>query len=671
MAALHPETLLTGSTVDLSGDGWRLLGALPSAVDRPDGDGSPLGGDTGWIPASVPGSVQHDLRRAGLLDDLYVGRNTLAAEWAADRTWLYERAFEAPPEWRGSTVRLRLDRVDYAARFLLNGTPLGEHASIFTPAVFDVTDALAWEGENRLTVVLGPAPEEQDQMGRTSLVRTRKPRMGYWWDFCPRLVNLGLGGAVTLQRLPDARLEDVAVHPVLSTDAGRCDLRVEIDVDRGQGSPDRVRIEVDILSGKDRVAAVTAPVEAGSGRATVHLQLELTRPELWWPNGAGEQSMYRAEVRLATDSAVVDTRITAFGVRRIELVRNDTPDPDAPPYTFVINGRRIYITGWNWVPVDALYGVPRAEKLEHLLELAAAAHCNLLRVNGVGLIETAEFYEHCDRLGILVWQEFVLTSSATDRKPSEDAGYLAAVVDEALGIVRSRRNHPSLAVWCAGNELESLEKLPLDDSEPVIAALRQVATALDQDTVWLPTSARGRKPFNGLSSIRRDPDGLHDVHGPWLYEGLDAQYELYNAGTSLFHSELGAEAITNRETLHDVVPPAELTVAGMTGPTWRHLGAWWLRTDVWEQTFGVVDDLDKLVALTQFLQAEAVRYGVEANRRRAWRNSGSLPWQFDEPYPMVGSTAAVDYYGRPKPLYYAIAEAYAPVAVSARYDTLA
>ena len=661
----------TTTTVRLDGDDWRLVSALPGRWSDPDLPGAVLADDRDWIPARVPGAVQDDLWRAGLIDDPYVGRNSLAAEWAADRTWVYERSFPSSPDWRDRRVHLRFDGVDYAARFLLNGVVLGEHESMTTPAVFDVTDRLDLEGRNSLVVVLAPAPVEQDQLGRTSLVRTRKNRMGYWWDFCPRLVNLGLIGSVTLEVTGDARIEDLAMHPRVAPDRRTCTVTAEVAV--RSFSTKLVTATIEVTRDGRAVATVDVAVPPGTGVSVATAELEVAEPELWWPNGYGDQPLYEATARVHNDGGhLSDERSTTFGLRTIELAPNETDDGTAPPYTFVVNGRRTWMAGWNWVPVDALYGVPYEDKVTHLLELAAAAHCTLLRVNGVGLLEREHFYAECDRLGILVWQEFLLTSSATDRKPSEDAEYLAEVVAEARAMVPLRRNHPSLGLWCAGNELESLEKLPLDDSEPVIGALREVAAELDPDTVWLPTSARGRKPFNGLSSIRRDPDGLHDVHGPWLYEGLTEQYELYNAGTSLFHSELGAEGITNAEAVAAVLPdPADRTVDALGNPRWRHLSAWWVRDELWRETFGPVADFDLLIAATQFLQGEAVRYGLESNRRRAWRNSGSLPWQFNEPYPMLGSTAAIDYYGRPKELYWAIEEAYRPLAVSARYETLA
>jgi beta-mannosidase len=658
--------------VDLSGAGWRIKGFLPGEWLRPDLAERALGQPQGWLPAQVPGSVQHDLWRAGELADPYVERNSLAAEWVAGRAWVYARSFAADPAWRGRRARLRFEGVDYTARFVLNGVGLGVHESMFTPACFEVEELLRYDTPNELLVLLAPAPQEQDQMGRTSLVRSRKSRMGYWWDFCPRLVHLGLWDAVALDLSGPIRIENIWARPILAPDRQRAEITVAVSL----STPAALAAAVEVALRQEGQVVATAHVERAlaAGEQTIELRLAVDAPRLWWPNGYGEQALYRAEVRVADagDPTVCsDERSVSFGIRSVEVVANATADPTAPPYTFVVNGERIYINGWNWVPLDALYGVEQPEKLRTVLELARRAHVNLLRVNGVGLIERAAFYEQCDRLGLMVWQEFVITSSDQDRKPSEDPAYLAAVIDEARKIVPRRRNHPALAIWCAGNELESLDKLPLDDGEPLIGALKAVARELDPDRHWLPTSARGRKPFNGLPSIRRDPDGLHDVHGPWLYEGLEEQYGLYNAGTSLFHSEFGAEGLTNPETLRAVLPPEELDVERLGSATWRHLSAWWLRPALWRDWFGPIDDLDQLVRATQMLQAEGVRYAIEANRRRAYRNSGSLPWQFNEPYPMAACTSAIDYYARPKALYYAVSAAFAPLALSARYTCLA
>jgi beta-mannosidase len=295
---------------------------------------------------------------------------------------------------------------------------------------------------------------------------------------------------------------------------------------------------------------------------------------------------------------------------------------------------------------------------------------NLVRVWGGGLIETPAFYDACDRRGIMVWQEFIQSSSGIEDTPSADPAFVELMTREAEQIVPLRRNHPSLVLWCGGNELQD-DGGPLDDERsPVLAALHDVVHRLDPDRAWLPTSPTGRVYHNRLDGIERDPDGLHDVHGPWEHQGPAAQYELYNRGTSLLNSEFGVEGMTNRRTHEALIPdPAQRWPAGLDNPVYRHLGDWWNNIPLLQAAFGGrLDDLETVRRASQRLQADGLRYAVEANRRRWPRNSGSLPWQFNEPYPFAWSTCAVDHRGDPKPAYFAVRRAYAPLAVTARFD---
>jgi beta-mannosidase len=312
--------------------------------------------------------------------------------------------------------------------------------------------------------------------------------------------------------------------------------------------------------------------------------------------------------------------------------------------------------------------VPRPAKLAHLLRLAADAHVNLLRVWGGGLIETPEFYRLCDRLGLLVWQEFGMSSSGIESVPATDRQFVRMMADQARVIVPRLRHHPSLAIWCGGNELAD-QGVPLDDSAPVLTALRDVVAELHPDAAWLPTSPSGPTFGHGLDAIEADPDGQHDVHGPWEHQGLTDHYPLYDVGTSLLHSEFGVEGMTNRRALAAVVPEPDRWPADKSNPVYAHLGAWWNNAPLVRAAFGGrLDDLDLLRRASQFLQADGLRYAVEANRRRAFRNSGTIPWQFNESYPNAWCTAAVDHRGDPKPAYHAVRRAYRPWHGCARLE---
>lgn len=651
-------------TLELDGSDWEIQGFLGldaglRAAARPHRDGGP-----GWLPASVPGSVLDDLWRAGEVPDPYVERNSLAAEWVPQRTWVYRREIDVPPPDRAGRARLRFDGLDHAGHVFLDGSPVGSHAGMFVPFELDVTDRVASGGRHLMAVVVEAAPDSEPQVGRTSRVRVHKSRMGYGWDFCPRLVHQGLWQSVRLDLVGAVSIRDVWASPILSADLRRASVRVRVRVDAAGAA--RVRVEVSLDGPTAGMGGTT--VDLPAGECEVLVELDVREPVLWWPNGAGDPVVHRLSVRVCDDEGVVDERSVPLGFRRVELVANAGAPDGARPWTWIVNGRRVYARGWNWVPVDALYGVPRPERLAHLMRLAANANVNLLRVWGGGLIETEAFYDACDAGGVMVWQEFAQSSSLVESTPATDAGFVDRMTREAEVIVPLRRNHPSLVAWCGGNELEGPNG-PLDDDAPVLGALRSVVERLHPDRIWLPTSPSGPRFHNRLDVIEADPEGLHDVHGPWEHQGLRAQHHLYDRGTSLFNSEFGAEGMTNRRTHEALIRPERRWPPTRANPVYRHLGDWWINEPVVQAAFGGrLPDLESLRRASQWLQAEGLRYAVEANRRRAFRQGGSIPWQFNESYPNAWCTAAIDHRGDPKPAYHAVARAYGAVVVCASFD---
>jgi beta-mannosidase len=712
------------------GDDWRMRRAY--AADTRDVHG--------WFPATVPGSPYADLMAAGELPDLYYDRNTMHAEWVAERWWVWRRVFRVGA--RSPRTWLRFEGVDHACEVYLNGELVGCHEGMFRAFEYEVSERLLDEGDNVLAVAVAPVPRIESQVGHTSRVRTHKTRMSYWWDFCPRLPQLGIWDDVMLLQTGPARLRDVWVR---GTTDGEVVVNCDIDV------PDSAAAVGNLDGGHTTMPSAHANVEAawtvevtlthggdvvaqGRARAGSPVKLQLESPRLWWPNGHGEPSLYEAEIWLvnqpnfgaggsdrrerdgAKDDAnhrdgaegdanhrdggkgdadrrdggkgdaggrngrPSDSRSVRFGLRDVRM----------HDYALEVNGQRVYMRGWNWVPHDMLYGVRDLPRLRRLLDMARRAHVNVLRVWGGGLIEREEFYSLCDEFGIMVWQEFIQSSSGMDNRPADDDEFVAMMRAEAEAIVPRRRNHPSLIIWCGGNELQGDDGRPLDDTAPVLAALREVVRRLDPTRIWLPTSPSGPTFMNTLANIERDPDGQHDVHGPWEYQGLEAQCTLYNRATSRLHSEFGVEGMASRETQNRTIPAEKQWPFAKSNAAWMHRGSWWMNPDMLQQCFGDrLTDLDRMTRASRFLQAEGLRYAIEANRRRCGlgrghdgatpadhgggssRNAGSLPWQFNEPFPNGSCTSAIEHHGAPKPAYYAVARAYAALSVTARFDRLA
>ncbi|HEX4443653.1 MAG TPA: hypothetical protein VHZ81_08800 [Galbitalea sp.] len=649
--------------IDLTGDGWEIREALGltwqwyveatsvAALNSVHTAAGSANRSPGWIPASVPGSIIHDLAVAGEIADPYVNRNSRSAEWVADRSWVYRRTVHI--DRLAARAVIELDGVDPSGIVFWDGMLVGRVDGLYHSTRIDL-GARAGIGNHLLAIVVAPAPDSQPQVGRTDLVRVHSPRLNYGWDFSPRLRHQGIWREI---RLLTGGVQFAAVSARADLDQ-RTDRGVVTVAFRLEGeSP----VLGELFEGDRLVAAVEV-----EGSVT-ELSLEVVRPRLWHPRGFGDQDLYR--LRLSAGEA---QRSMDIGFRSIVMEPNPGGAAGALPYSAVVNGVRVGLVGWNWVPVDTLHGSVSLDRLRHLLALAADSGARVLRVWGGGTIESEDFYNECDRLGMLVWQEFSQSSSGMQSAPATDANFLAMLRAEAEAIVPTRTHHPSLWMWGGGNELDE-NGIPLtEDRSPALAVLRDAVARLDPGRHWVATSPSGPAFHNRLDLIGSAPDDQHDVHGPWEYQGLEAQQTLYNAGTSLAHSEFGVEGMTNRRALEALIPISKRWPADRTNVVYRHLGEWWNNATLVDEVFGgCLNDLESLRTASQFLQATGLTYAIEADRRRAPKLSMVLPWQFSESYPNAWCTSAVDYFGEPKPAYFAVSRAFAPTRATVRTDRTA
>lgn len=628
-----------------------------------------------WINACVPGDVIADALDAGLIKSPYVDLQSREAEWLSERDWVYRKEFVLPPEMCGKTVRLCFDGVDYTCHVYLNSEPLGKHEGMFTHFGYDITARLREDKPNVLVVIVEhkpPVEAVQGQIGWSSAARIWKSRFAYNWDWCTRLAPVGIWQSVRLVATAADFLQDVWGHSQVTDTHANVTVNVKLQASENARDDHIVRLRCRILSpsgvaiGDD--IEINTPVSGRAGTAEFHLEIE--NPQLWFPNGMGEQPLYSAQVDiLGEERTVTDGRAVRFGLRTIRAVANAGAPPDALPYTLEVNGKKVFVKGWNWAPIDNLYGRPQLDRYERLLSLARHAHCNLLRVWGGGLLEREEFYNLCDQYGILIWQEFHHSSSGIDNRPPDDKEYLDYIEHQARQMVPLRRNHPSLAIWCGGNELMDDSFTPLTDAHPALARLKAIVNELDPDRLWLPTSSSG--PVESADPKLTGTDKMHDVHGPWQYQGPEDHYRFYNNIDALYHSEFGAEGAANLNTLQRFISPRYQWPPDATNAAWVHHGSWWLHREKLEGMFGKLDTLESFIRASQWMQAEGLRYAIESNRRRKWRCSGASPWQLNEAFPNTACTNAVDYLGLTKPAYWWIRRAYEPLHISAKYERVA
>lgn len=657
------------NALPLGGMNWELKGFWPWVPVKGTSMeiGNELMGVTDWIPATVPGGVHHDLYRAGLIENPYIDLNSLKCEWVENRWWVYRCCFEAPA-LDGAITELLCKGLDYEALVYWNGTLLGEHTGMYEPAVFDVSGLLVPGEQVELLIVLKHAPDEMGQIGKTSQTFTQKSRFNYKWDFSTRLVNTGIWDEILLQSRHPVSLGDI--HVQSDTEDGLGVITVQAGIRMADSGEDRSRLlalSVRVLDPAGQaVAAAELQAEPDSGDQLGTLRLLIPQPELWYPNGYGKQPLYTVEVTLQNDGRAVDARSLRTGIRKLRYTANEGAPADALPYTIVINGVKIYIKGANLTPLDHLYGNVDKARYDWMVHLAAEANMNMLRIWGGGIIEQSYFYELCDAHGLLVWQEFIQSSSGIDNEPSKRPEFLRLLKRSAVSALKSRRNHVSLSIWSGGNELMSAPNVPSTYDDENLQMLKGLVAEYDPRRLFLPTSASGPVQY-----ITAEKGVSHDVHGHWKYEGNPQHYVLYGEADHLFHSEFGVDGLSSVRSIRKFLSREHQQPVPMTDSlVWRHHGEWWDTYNRDLELFGRLDSLERFAECSQWMQAEGLRFILEANRRRQFNNSGSIIWQLNEPWPNVTCTNLVDYYNEPKMAYYWVKEAFAPFRASLDYRSL-
>jgi beta-mannosidase len=355
------------------------------------------------------------------------------------------------------------------------------------------------------------------------------------------------------------------------------------------------------------------------------------------------------------NSKVHDEEVRTIGFKRVEWRPCEGAPPAADPWLCVVNDRPIFLQGVNWTPIRPNFADVTEGDYRKRLELYRDLGCNLLRVWGGAFPEKECFYRICDELGLLVWQEFPLSSSGVDNWPPEDEQSIAAMAAIAASYIERRQHHVSLLLWCGGNELvgglhgsKVGAVVPVDVSHPLIGRLAQVVAERDPGRRFLPTSSSGPRFGARAADFGK---GLHwDVHGPWKLPGTMAEWRAYwERDDALFRSETGAPGASPVEIIRRMRGALPETPGTANNPLWRRTG-WWIEWPVFVQEHGrEPESLEEFVTWSQSRQAEALAIAARACKTRFPRCGGFLVWMGHDSFPCTANTAIVDFDGEPKP----------------------
>lgn len=629
------------------------------------GDIERAGFDT--MPASVPGCLESELMQAGKLEDLYFSTNTLNAQKLEDvHVWYFTKV-----DVQNEKQFLRFEGIDTFSDIYINGQLVKSTDNMFIS--YDVDQNLHI-GENEVVVHIKPTMLEARKFTPPAISRTlkynypglyaRKAAHSFGWDIMPRIVSAGLWKEVKLlERKPDS-IEQVYMltHQIHQDDLAfvHCFIHTELSDVFSQN----YQVRVEGVCGESHFSA-----EQRLWHTSTKLFFEVPACKLWWPKNAGAQNLYDVTVTLLHNGEVCDTYTFAYGIRTVELEHTDITDSDGNgAFCFRVNGKKIFILGTNWVPLDALHYNDQA-RLPKALELLDDVGCNMVRCWGGNVYESDEFFDFCDRKGILVWQDFAMGCGIYPNEPE----FAKRLEEEAVFQIKRLRNHPSLALWAGDNECDCemrSSKLDPNRNDLTRTVLKKCVELHDYARDYLPSS-----PYISTSAFRGE--GLmpeEHLWGPRDY--FKGPY--YRDTFCHFASETGYHGFPSTESLRrflknpekifneNAVPTDEYLVHAASPELEANAPYAYRIKLAYDQVvtlFGKAEEqLDDFVRQSQISQAEAKKYFIEKFRIGKGKRTGIIWWNLLDGWPQV-SDAVVDYYYNRKLAYHYIKQSQQPVCM--------
>ena len=621
-----------------------------------------------WVPAKVPGSVYQAYLDAGKMEDPFYRDNEEKALNLMKQDFEFATTFDAEEALReADRTVLRFDGIDTLGEIYLNGTHLGDTENMHREWEFDVKELLKAEGNELRVILRSPVNYIYDSYEKDPLSvdcsdamrgcsRLRKAHCMFGWDWGPRLPDAGIFREVKLLGITKARFDNVRISQKHVD--GQVDLAFFVGTETVTESPEpfAYRVTLTTPEGKSEVY--------GNSPASIHVE----KPELWWPNGYGKQNLYGVKIELLDGEKVLDVWEKRIGLRTMTLAREK--DQWGECFCHEVNGVRIFAMGADYIPEDNVLPRVTPERTRQLLTDARDCHFNCIRVWGGGYYPDDFFYDICDELGLIVWQDFMFACCSYDLTKE----FEATITQEFIDNVKRIRHHASLGLWCGNNEMEMFiagdtagwckKPSQLSDYFKMYEyIIPKVLEVYDPDTFYWPAS-----PSSGGGFDAPNDENRGDVHYWDVWHGNKPITE-FRKFYFRYLSEFGFQSFPSLKTVETFTEPGDRNIfsyvmekhqrnQSANGKIMNYLG----------QTFLYPNDFDTLLYASQLLQAEAMRYGVEHFRRNRGRCMGTVIWQLNDCWP-VASWAMIDYEGRWKAVQYYAKRFFAPLLLSCQEES--
>ena len=638
---------------------WKLWGFTPESYRTSQFIPNPKrNAETRGIPVSMPGSVQMALKTAGIIKDWNIGLNHNDCEWIENRSWMYSTRI--PDEWLtgNKVIRLVCKGLDDNGVILVNSKEVGQFNNTHLLYTFELASFLKEKG-NTLEIVFNPPPRYLGTPTFSTKIKDWKPRFYYVWDWMPRNVQVGVWDDVLIEAAEKeiVSFDDLKVFSSADRhkDLGELRLSGEMGYSAMKG---KLSVQLKDADGKIVIDETVPCTQIRDGKVWNNLKIKR-----WWPNGSGEQNLYQLVCRLSDETGEFRQEITEkVGFKNISWEANKNAPSGADPWLCVVNDQPVFLQGVNWTPIRPNFADLTEDDYHKLLTTYKNMGANVFRVWGGAKIEKSWFYDICDEMGMMIWQEFPLSSSGYDNYPPETPNEIQTISVIARSYIQRLRHHASLLMWCGGNELyEFGDKAMVTDKHPMIRSIKEVVMAEDPGRRFVPASPSGVNIWEGLDNFGK---GINwDVHGPWSLpftatdKTMGAVENFWKLDDGLMHSEVGVGGCSSAALINKYKGDLASLPANQDNPLWNSF-SWWVEWDDYlsEHKGKAPSTLDEYVEWSQTRQAKGLSIALEACKKRFPGCGGFIIWMGHDSYPCTANTSIIDFDGNLKPAGVAVSE---------------